>query len=428
MPLAKSYWQSAEFVKSFHASYRTQARIEPYITSEEKVVLQQVQKAMAQGQRKSALQAIKSSPKTQGSAALLFNLGNIHFEEGHLESARNAYQKALKIYPSFRRAHKNLGMVQMRLEQQDQAMQSLLKAVELGDMSAGTLGLLGYCHLESGSHASALQAYQMAQVTDPNNVSWKAGIAQCLLAMNKLREGVSMIAEVYQLSPEEDGYAMLYVHALIEDQQNEKAIALLELLKKQQRLGFAQRCLLAQLHTSAGDMRMAKPHVEELRKAGEEIQLSPFLRVLESLASIAEWQYALDCLLQVEELERSEAQSQQYQSLKAQCMAQLGMQEAEPIIESLLTQNPLDGAMLLLMAKLQNQLGKPAAAEVYYERAQLLDSHAYRAYLAHGALLVDQKRYQSALGKYQAAQKIKATPEQAQYIAELSRVVGTSGL
>ena len=86
------------------------------------------------------------------------------------------------------------------------------------------------------------------------------------------------------------------------------------------------------------------------------------------------------------------------------------------------------GAMLLLMAKLQNQLGKPAAAEVYYERAQLLDSHAYRAYLAHGALLVDQKRYQSALGKYQAAQKIKATPEQAQYIAELSRVVGTSGL
>lgn len=427
MPLAKSYWNSEGFLKAFHASYRTNARIEPYITSEEKSVLLEMQQLMARGARQEAIQALKSSPKTQGSAALNFNLGNLYFEEGQLEAARNSYQKSLKLYPSFRRAHKNLGLVFMRLENIEQAQPCFVEAVQLGDMSGSTLGLLGYCHAQGENHASALQAYQLARLTEPENASWMAGVAQSLLAMDKLREGLAMIAEVYKLRPKEDGYAQLYVHALIQNEQNDKAIAVLELLRKQQRLTFPQRCQLAQLHCASGDMRMAQPRIEELLNANDSFAIIPFLNVIESLGAMGEWRLVLDLLQKIEVYERNPAEEEKFQHIHVRSMAHLGMPEAAPMLASLLDVEPLDGELLVLMAKLQQSLDQAALAEVYFERAELTEGHAYRAFLAHGAMLVEQKRYQRALEKYRAAQKIQATPEQAKYIEQLRKVVVSQG-
>ncbi|WP_018969578.1 tetratricopeptide repeat protein [Rubritalea marina] len=433
MPLSQSYWKSAEFVKAFNGSYRTNARIEPYITSEEKVVLQQVQSQMAKGARTAAIQTIQASPLSNGSAALQFNLASLYFEEGDFEQARAAYQHALKRYPSFRRAHKNLGLTLMRLDQQALAMQSLLKAVELGDMSASTLGVLGYCHLEAENYGSAFQAYQLAQLTEPNNISWKAGVAQCLMAMDKLSEGLAMIEEVYKEAPQELGYAQLYVHALLEDEQHAKAIAMLELLLRQERLSLADRSLLAQLYAGEGDFRMAKPHIaavlENFQSSEAKTQAADahaLLQVIGAVVVLGEWQYALDALDHVAGRfdALAESQGQQMTRYRAFCMAQLGMPEALPLLDGLLKSKPLDGELILLTAKLQVSLGHAAAAEVLYERAEQLESSRYHALLSHGGLLVQQKRYKRALGKYEAAQAMKATEEQAKYIDELRRVVG----
>ncbi|MCA9096492.1 MAG: tetratricopeptide repeat protein, partial [Planctomycetaceae bacterium] len=111
LPLSTSFWRDEAFVKSFNGSYRIEARIEPNVSTEERGLLVEVQKLMEGGNRKSALAKLKGSPLTAKSAALTFNLGNLQFEEGDLEEAEKSYRKAIGDYPSFRRAHRNLGML-----------------------------------------------------------------------------------------------------------------------------------------------------------------------------------------------------------------------------------------------------------------------------------------------------------------------------
>ena len=111
LPLSASYWKDPAFLNSFNGSYRIEARIEPVVSTEVRGLLVEVQKLMADGKREEALKKIKDSSLTKKSPALQFNLGNLQFEEGEMDEAQKSFESAIKDYPSFRRAHRNLGLV-----------------------------------------------------------------------------------------------------------------------------------------------------------------------------------------------------------------------------------------------------------------------------------------------------------------------------
>ncbi|MDG1358773.1 MAG: tetratricopeptide repeat protein, partial [Akkermansiaceae bacterium] len=114
LALSKDYWKDDAFLSSFNGSYRINARIEPSVTSEERNLLVEIQPIMAKGERDVALEMLKGNELAESSAAIAFNIGNIYFELGQLESAEQFYLQALKGFPSFRRAHRNLGFVYVR--------------------------------------------------------------------------------------------------------------------------------------------------------------------------------------------------------------------------------------------------------------------------------------------------------------------------
>ena len=138
MPLSKDYWKDEAFLKSFNGSYRINARIEPAVTTSERGLLVSIQQLMAGGKRKEALAKLKASPLMKSSAAIAFNAGNIEFELGNLKEAAGHYQAALKIFPSFRRAHRNMGFVYARQDDWDKALVSLSEAIRLGDQDGAT--------------------------------------------------------------------------------------------------------------------------------------------------------------------------------------------------------------------------------------------------------------------------------------------------
>ena len=129
LPLSEDYWKDEAFLKSFNGSYRINARIEPTVSTEERGLLVSIQKLMADGKREEALAKLKESPLIKTSAAMAFNAGNIEFELGKLKEAAAHYESALKIFPSFRRAHRNLGMVYARENEWDKALGSLSESV-----------------------------------------------------------------------------------------------------------------------------------------------------------------------------------------------------------------------------------------------------------------------------------------------------------
>ena len=89
-------WKSKGFRKAFTASYGVDSRIEPKVTTEEKTVLEAVAKEMSENDRDGAAAKLTGSSLLNKSAALIFALGNIRFEEGKTEDAIENFSKAIE--------------------------------------------------------------------------------------------------------------------------------------------------------------------------------------------------------------------------------------------------------------------------------------------------------------------------------------------
>ena len=90
-----------------------------------------------------AIEQLKSKIQPQSSAALDFILANLYFQEGDLKNAEINYKKATRKFPNFRRAYKNLGLVQVQAGNYKAAVKTISKAIELGDVDGRSYGSLG---------------------------------------------------------------------------------------------------------------------------------------------------------------------------------------------------------------------------------------------------------------------------------------------
>lgn len=398
LPLSTSFWRDEAFLKSFNGSYRIEARIEPNVSTEERGLLVEVQNLMQAGKRKEALAKLKGSSLTAKSAALTFNLGNLHFEEGALEEAEKAYRKAIADYPSFRRAHRNLGVVLVRLDKIEEAMTHLVEAVRLGDSDGATYGLLGYGRLQQGEFASALQAYRMAQVADPGAVEWKAGVAQCLQALEAKDEAVALLDEVIRRRPEEAGYAVLQAGLLIELARQDDAIKVLELPRRLGRLDGNGLLLLAELNLRALRPAEAAEIVEEAFACEAKPSDERVVAVLGYAAAVREWAVA-KMLLEKAEKDREGKLPRAMRLAKAKVAIDSGDDAAAgaAMLGELLEEDPTDGVALLELGKYEISRGKAGEGELLLERATAVEESAADAWVELARLRVSEARYGAAL-------------------------------
>lgn len=413
--LAKEYWQDESFRKSFNASYRINARIEPTVESQERALLVQVESLMAKGKREDALKLLQVDA-VKSSAALLYNRANIQFELGALEKAQQDYESAIKLYPSFRRAHRNLGLVFLRAEDPKKAMVSLQEAVRLGDQDGATMGALGYCYLDREQYASAMQAYRQASMLEPESVDWKAGIAQCLSQVDKDEEAIVLLNEVIEQRPDEPSYQILAASICLKLGEGEKAVTHLELLRRQGKLDQAQRILLASLYLSEYDARLARPLIEEIIKEKKITVAKDYLGLVERLTAAGEWELAAKAL----EAHTFQEMATDEQHHRLRLAALIAMERKQPgakdLLGKILEKNPNDGEALLLMARFYQQSEEHELAALQYERAAKIESCELRAYLSHGKMLVDQKRYAAALPLLEKASKLDESVQLKKYI------------
>lgn len=425
LKIPASYWADEAFLKSFSASYGVNSRVEPTVSTEEVKLLVQVAKWMEKGEVKRALQTLQASKNSAHSPSILYNQANIYLELGEEQKAIEAYQSAIHKYPSFRRAHKNLGHTYLRSEQFPLALASLVKAVSLGDMSGSTLGMLGYCHLRNEHYASALQAYRLAQLTEPETVEWKAGVAQCLLEIGQNKQALSLMEEVVEARPSEVSYQLLLANMFLQHGEEVKAIATLEWLARQGKLPLEHLALLAQLHAQNGTVDLAKPWFERVRD-DLKVEVYPhYLRAIEAVLQLAEWELA-EQLLSVQPVsgELSEGLVNKRDRLRAIVLMELDKVGAKPLLEQIVKRDPLDGEALVLLAKISIAEDALEAAEFYFGRAEKIEGSKYPALFGHGAMLVSQKKYAAAVEKFELAQKLHPTSEQQRYIEALRRLVG----
>lgn len=420
LPLSTSYWKDAAFLKSFNGSYRIEARIEPNITTEERGLLVEIQELMAAGNRAGAMEKIRSSPLTEKSPALTFNLANLHFETGDNEKAIAAYQAALKDYPSFRRAHRNLALALVRNNKLPEALVHLTEAIRLGDAEGSTYGLLGYCRLARKEFASALQAYRIAQVTEPNVPEWKAGVAQCLQETGNNEEAAALLDEVIALRPLEASYAVLLANIHLDLGHPDSAAKALDLPYRLGILPPDPILLLSDLHLRANRADAAKSAAQAAFSKETKPGTDAILRLIATASNQGEWPFAKDLLAKAETPEPSRAMN----LAKARYLIDSteDPDAGAKLLEKLVSDDPTDGTTLLALAKHHADTGQPGSAELLLERATADNATAYEAHIELVRLLVAQSRYAEALESTEAALALNPTESLENYRRSLANL------
>jgi tetratricopeptide (TPR) repeat protein len=423
LPLSAAYWRDPAFQKAFNASYRIEARIEPTVSAEERALLVEIQGLMEKDQRKEALAKLAASPLTAGSAALRFNLGNLYFEEGKVEEAIAAYGAALGEYPSFRRAHRNLAVARVREGDLEGALEPLIEAIRLGDSEGATYGLLGYCRLQRGEWASALQAYRLAQVSEPDTAEWKAGIAQCLQNLNARDEAVALLDEVIQQRPLEGSYAVLQASILLELGRHDDAVKALELPRRLAQLDPDGLLLLADLHLRAGRREAARLAVGEAFGSAGEASPGRVTALAATAMGVRDWEFAGELL---DRAKAGEGDAPRVlRLLRARLQIESGSAPAEggSGLAELIQEDPTDGEALLALGKYRAAGGQPAEAELIFERATAAPASATEAWIELARLRVAASRYPAALAAVDAALELSPNEELRAYRGSLARLI-----
>lgn len=431
-------WKSETFRKSITASYGIDSRIEPRITEDEAFYLEESAKAMAENDRAKAIAALRGSSLLANSPAMLFTLASHLFETGEAKDADESvklFESALTLFPNFRDAHRNLGVVLIQREDFEKAKDHLVRALALGSQDGLTAGLLGYCHARDGHHQAALDAYRLAMLTQPEERQWILGEAQALLALKRPREAASLLQSL--LGGADLSTWLAQADAWNELDESLAAAANLEIVHRAG--GLEPDALLSLGHLYLQNdlpalaleryqTALATPAPPSPFRAVEALELllsnSDRARAKEyvtTLDTVADYRAAFDPATGEKEIVSRLTRARALLELETGDAA-AGAQR----VEEWLRREPLDGECLLLLARFREEAGQKVEAEMLLEQAARIPATAAAAHLAHGRLLVAAADYGKALEHLEKSQELNPGESLANYITAIRELVGAA--
>ena len=112
-------------------SYGVHTQLEPKLAEEESELFRTLSVILDTNLEQGA-QMLQQSITPESSAALDFTLGTIRMQQNDAPKAIENYKAAIKKFPNFMRAYKNLGLAYIQNENLEEAATMLVKGLELG--------------------------------------------------------------------------------------------------------------------------------------------------------------------------------------------------------------------------------------------------------------------------------------------------------
>ena len=256
LKVSPALFNTPEFRARFVGSYGFLPEVEPKVDQEEARFIADLADILGKGRfaeaEKKLLTFIKqrknpTDPEVEAkgvSAALVFTLGNLYYQNGRVPEAESAYKTAIKRFPEYRRAHKNLALLFARTERMDDAKPHLLKAIDLGDTDDLSYGILGNIHLNAEKFIAAESAFRQAYLLAPENKDWKIGLVQSLLGKEDWAQSASMMQTLIDESPDDATMWMQQANCYIQTGEFMRAAENYEVLRLK---GLADETSLNQL-------------------------------------------------------------------------------------------------------------------------------------------------------------------------------------
>jgi tetratricopeptide (TPR) repeat protein len=419
-------WNDPVFKKQFIAAYGINSEIEPRVTPEEVDILEKVRPLMASDLPR-AEESLRKQMKPECSAILDFTLGGIQFQQDKLQPALENYRKAVGKFPGFRRAWRNLGILNIRAGDHGAAIAAFTRMIELGGGDAYAYGLLGFAYSAQEDYQPAEAAYRNALLLQPENTEWRLGLTRCVFKQNKFEDAAALLDVLIARYPGNADFWLLQAHSFLGLEQPLKAAENLEAVSRLGRGTLDSLYTLGDIYVSADLMDLAARAYLQAMDIDLEQALARPLRSVELLAARGANAQARSVANHLRDLWRERMEEPDLRRLlKVQARLSMagdgGNAETAAILEEVVALDPLDGEALMLLGRHHSRQNEPDRAIFYYERAASLEAFEVSAKVSHAQVLVGMGRYADALPLLRRAQELKPREDIARYLEQVERI------
>jgi tetratricopeptide (TPR) repeat protein len=418
-PLSENTWTNPEFRARFLGTFGVNTRTEPEINRDEAQLFQELANIIGTDPNEAA-RRLRAALRPESSAALDFTLGSILFQTGDLNAAARHYRDAIRKFPNFLRAYRNLGLVLLQQNQFADAIPIIVKAIELGDNDAMLWGLLGFAYLNTERPQAAMDAYRIAHVLQPANRDWRVGKAQAATRIDRHPEAIALFGELLSDDPLQTNLWLARANSMIALGQEENAAHQLEIVRRMGRADASALRLLGDIYLNLQLPFLANVIYLEALNLEQSLPVSTALTVSRNLLMFGAFDEAevfLEALERVHGPRLTDRQRLDTITFRAQiAIARGASDEAAALLEESLEIDPLNGRTLLLLGDHYGNIGDTAQAVFFYERAQTIDDVRYDALVQHGRLLVGLRDFGNAIPLLADALRMRPSPELERYL------------
>lgn len=423
-------WSDPTFVKEFLGSYGFLAGAEPQISDEEKEALRNLID-LIKASPKAAIQALEPQITNTSSAAFDFILANLYFQDGNLSKAESYYTNAVVKHPDFRRAYKNLGLVQVQQGNFDKAIKTISKALELGEVDGRSYGLLGYGYLTQERYYPAEAAYRQAILMQPDVTDWKVGLARCLLETERYADAVALFDTLLLDAPENADYWLLQGNAYLGKGESMAAAKNLEVVRRLGSADVGTLTLLGDIYMNNSSPDLAlEAYLAATQKAtaGDSKAL---LRATELLTRSGNYDQSKSMIAQIRSKlgsELSDGDELKLLTLQAKIARAEGDDEAAvELLTQIVERDALNGEALIELANFYADQGDMAKAINRFEQAEKIEAFERDALVAHAQARVRNGAYKEALPLLRRALQLKSDNNLEDYATRVERAAKSQG-
>ena len=421
-------WNDPTFQKQFVGAYGINAEIEPRVTPEEVKLLEKIRPLMADD-LPAAEAALYKQMKPDCSAVLDYTLGGIHFQQDKMIDALVSYRRAVEKFPSFRRAWRNIGLINVRNGNYDDAIKAFTRMIELGGGDSYSYGLLGLAYASNQDYHAAEAAFRNALLLQPENTEWRLGLTRCLFRQEKFEDVATLLNGLIERYPENADFWLLQAHTYLGMKQPLRAAENLEALDMLGKATVDSMHTLGDIYITenlmdlamraylrAIDMDLKQPLARPLRAAEVLAARGALAQARQVAAHVSqEWKDQMDA-----------NDRRKLLKLEARLSMADGSSNAETarVLEEVIALDPLDGEALMLLGQHYSRAPQNDAdrAIFYYERAASIEAFEANARIRHAQVLIGMGRYGDAIPLLRRAQEIKPREDIARYLEQVERI------
>ena len=422
-PMAK-LWNDPQFQKEFTASYGTLSGYEPNLSEDDTNKLRSLFK-LIKTRPNQAIKQLSEEIDSEDNAAFDFILANLYFQEGDLVSAEKFYLQAIKKYPAFRRAYKNLGFVHIQSGDYLSAINAISKSMELGLVDGRAYGLLAYSYLTEENYYPAEAAYRQAILMQPDIVDWKLGLAKCLLEMEQYSDAVSIIESLISDDPDNSDYWILQSNAYLGLDESLKAARNLEVVQRLDKADIQTLSLLGDIYINNEMPDLALNAYLLAAELAQDKDLDLLIKSAKALTLTLNYKQAETIITKIrndfsENIdEANDLKLLTYEAKIARAKGQYDL--AAKYLVQIIERDLLNGEALIELAKYYADQGKISEAITRFEQAQTIPEYERSALVAHAQTLVNNKEYDEALPLLYRALRIESDRNLKDYTDRVER-------